>query len=219
MRVGNLGRNVAELSELPSVESVDRARRSLDLDELRRLLDAAQGSRLIVVDLCGRNGLRPAEARGLLWADVDLDSSELSVTGQLTRENVRGAPKTKKAARTIRIDDSTVTRLKAWRERQDEHRAEAGPAWTDSGLVVTTSRGTPVDRHSLARSMRLLCKRAEVDPAVTAYELRHSAISMQADAGRSSWELADWAGTSEQMINQIYRHRLRRVSVVLPVEA
>jgi hypothetical protein len=41
---------------------------------------------------------------------------------------------------------------------------------------------------------------------------------MQADAGRSSWELADWAGTSEAMINQTYRHRLRRVSAVLPVD-
>jgi hypothetical protein len=41
---------------------------------------------------------------------------------------------------------------------------------------------------------------------------------MQADVGRSSWELADWAGTSEAMINRTYRHRLRRVTTILPVD-
>ncbi len=41
---------------------------------------------------------------------------------------------------------------------------------------------------------------------------------MQADAGRSSWDLADWAGTSEAMINRVYRLRLRRVTSVLPVD-
>ncbi len=67
-----------------------------------------------------------------------------------------------------------------------------------------------MDRHSLARSLRLLCRHAGIDPRITPYELRHTAISMQADAGRSSWELADWAGTSEAMVNRVYRHRLRR---------
>jgi integrase len=64
--------------------------------------------------------------------------------------------------------------------------------------------------------MRLLCISADVTPAITAYELRHTAISLQADAGASSWEIADWAGTSEAMISRIYRHRLRRVSVLRP---
>ena len=41
---------------------------------------------------------------------------------------------------------------------------------------------------------------------------------MHADAGRSSWELADWAGTSEAMTNRVYRHRLRQVSAILPVD-
>lgn len=65
--------------------------------------------------------------------------------------------------------------------------------------------------------MRLLCARVGIDPPVTPYELRHTAVSMQADAGRSSWEIADWAGTSEAMVSRIYRHRLRRVSALRPV--
>ncbi|MDH4277404.1 MAG: hypothetical protein OEW83_04900, partial [Acidimicrobiia bacterium] len=101
---------------------------------------------------------------------------------------------------------------------QSELQAKAGVEWFDLDIVASSSQGQPVDRHSLARSLRLLCRHAGIDPCITPYELRHTAISMQADAGRSSWELADWAGTSEAMINRVYRHRLRRVSVVLPVD-
>lgn len=90
-------------------------------------------------------------------------------------------------------------------------------SWQDLDLVASTSQGTPVDRHSLARSLRLLCNRTDIIPAITPYELRHTAISLQADSGVSSWEIADWAGTSEAMISSVYRHRLRRVSTLRPV--
>lgn len=57
-----------------------------------------------------------------------------------------------------------------------------------------------------------------IEPPITPYELRHTAISRQADAGRSAWEIADWAETSEAMISRTYRHRLRRVANLTPVD-
>ena len=74
-------------------------------------------------------------------------------------------------------------------------------------------RGSP-DRHMTARAIRRLCVLAEVPP-VTPNELRHTAITHQADEGWSSFEIADWAGTSEQMISTRYR-RLWRVSRLRP---
>ncbi len=187
MRTGRLARNVAELSVLPTTSTDGTERRALSADELRSLLAAATQSRLIIVDLCGRNGLRPAEARSLLWSDVDLDCYELSVRGQQDRQNNRGdVKKATNAARTIPLDQTTVDRLKAWREEQADLRTTAGPAWQDLDVIASTAFGTPVDRHSLARSMRLLCKKVGIDPPVTPYELRHTAISRQADAGRSA---------------------------------
>lgn len=64
--------------------------------------------------------------------------------------------------------------------------------------------------------MRQLCASAEIDPPIDPYELRHTAISLQAEAGRSSFEIADWAGTSEEMISRVYRHRLKRVANLRP---
>lgn len=217
IRVGNLARNVAEVATIPVVEVEPKGRRALTANELHRVLEAAEGSRLIIVDLCGRNALRPAEARALRWSDLDLDCQELNVTGQLNRRNERtDVKRANNAARTILLDNVSVDRLKIWRDQQDHLQAQARSAWRELDLVASTGQGTPIDRHSLARSMRLICTKAGIDPAVTAYELRHTAISLQAEAGASAWEIADWAGTSEAMISRIYRHQLRRVSGLRP---
>lgn len=221
MRTGTLARNVGELSVLPSQRksnSEGRERRALTADELRQLLHAATGSRLILIDLCGRNALRPAEARAVRWIDVNLDSGELSIRGQQDRDNNRTTTKrAHNSSRTIRLDRQSVDRLESWREEQDQLRHAAGRAWQEQGLVASTAMGTPIDRHSFARSMRFLSKRLDLDPAITPYELRHTAISLQADTGANGWEVADWAGTSEAMISRVYRHRLRRLSILQPV--
>ncbi len=218
MRVGHLARNVAELSILPATVVEKKERRALTQEELSALLAAAKGSRLILIDLCARNGLRPAEARALRWVDVDLELGQLTVSGQLDRQNRRTKPKTKKSARSLHLDDVSVARLSAWQAEQAALRAIARDAWVDLDIVASTARGTPVDRHSFARSLRGLCVRCDINPPIGPYELRHTAVTMQADAGNSSWEIADWAGTSEAMISEVYRHRLQRLSALRPAE-
>ena len=66
--------------------------------------------------------------------------------------------------------------------------------------------------------MEAACKEAGIDRFVP-YELRHSAITFQIDAGHETWQVSDWAGTSGRMIEDIYRHRLQTVSEIGPVEA
>jgi integrase len=115
---------------------------------------------LVLVDFSGRNGLRPAEARAVRWVDVDLDQGELHVTGKMNRANQRSDVKRAlNAARSILIDDTTIAMLTAWRDRQQQFRERAGSAWTDTGLIATTNQGTPVDRHSVTRSIRLYAPR------------------------------------------------------------
>ena len=193
---------MAELSILPATTVEKKERRALTHDELTALLSVAKGSRLVLIDLSARNGLRPAEARALRWADVDLELGVLSVSGQLDRQNRRTKPKTKKSARSLQLDETTVDRLRAWQEAQDRQRERARNAWENLDIVATTARGKPVDRHSFAKSLKRLCAEVGIDPPISPYELRHTAITMQADAGHSSWEIADWGGTSEAMISE-----------------
>ncbi len=217
IRVGHLTRNVAELSILPATTVEKKERRALTHDELSALLSVAKGSRLVLIDLSARNGLRPAEARALRWADVDLEVGVLTVSGQLDRQNRRTKPKTKKSARSLQLDEITVDCLRAWRDKQAAQRERARDAWEDLDIIATTARGNPVDRHSFAKSLKRLCDEVAIEPPISPYELRHTAITMQADAGHSSWEIADWAGTSEAMISEVYRHRLRRLANLRPV--
>jgi len=217
MRLGTISRNVAEVAHLPNTDVEARDRRSLTVDELRQLLDAATGPILVLTDLCGRNGLRPAEARALRSADVDLDRREIEISGQMNRHNKRGPVKrATNAARTIQIDERTAKRLEAWSTQRQALCEAAGPAWQETGYLAVTTLGTPIGRELFANSLRALCLEVPITPPVTPYELRHTAISHQADAGHTSWEIADWAGTSESMISSRYRHRLRRTARLRP---
>ncbi|MEM7026410.1 MAG: tyrosine-type recombinase/integrase [Pseudomonadota bacterium] len=219
VRLGMVMNNVAEVAKLPASDVGPKERRSLTVEELRRLLDITDGAIGVLVDLCGRNGLRPAEARALRWQDVDLDQGVIEITGQMDRTNTRGPVKrAANASRILGIDQRTADRLKAWRDVRSELQAKARSAWTEQDFIAVGATGQPIGRESFAIAMRSLCEEADITPHVTPYELRHTAISQQADAGRTSWEIADWAGTSEAMISSRYRHRLRRTSKLLPAD-
>ena len=220
IRVGHLTRNVAELSILPATTVEKKERRALTHDELSALLSVAKGSRLVLIDLSARNGLRPAEARALRWEDVDLELGVLTVSGQLDRQNRRTKPKTKKSARSLQLDETTTSRPPASTGRTMQVRQRSSgpgaPGRTSTLIVAATARGNP-SRPSLVRQVaQAPLRRGGIDPPISPYELRHTAITMQADAGHSSWEIADWAGTSETMIADVYRHRLLSVSRLVP---
>ena len=72
----------------------------------------------------------------------------------------------------------------------------------------------------MGRSLERLSAQVGLTPAIIPYDLRHTAITLQSkpELGYSDWELADWAGTSERMINEAYRHRTDRVVGVRPVD-
>jgi len=88
-------------------------------------------------------------------------------------------------------------------------RLTPGPA---DGLVFPARRGGL--RHPSTDLSRLasLSRRAGIDPPVTPYELRHTAASLLSDAGVPIEVLADLLGhTSTQMLESVYRHRVRKV--------
>jgi integrase len=216
MRLGFVARNVADLSEVPTSEVETRPRRALSVDELERLRSGATGLVAVVVELLGRYGLRPAEARALQWSVVDWDGQLLSVGPRLNRDNERIGPKTRAATRSLRLAADTLDILRGWQLEQSERQADAGSAWTNSGLIVTTAIGTPLDFYLIPQALQRLCDRVGVSPAVSPYELRHTAITFQAEAGHSAWAIADWAGTSERMIADTYRHKLTDTSPLDP---
>ena len=49
------------------------------------------------------------------------------------------------------------------------------------------------------------------------YDLRKTAITHQVERGLPVYKIADWAGTSERMIWEVYRKQLEEVADVAPV--
>ncbi len=231
-RLGNLARNVAELSQMPVFEhqavaddddgdSSTSVRRILSRDEYRRLRNGCDGAIQLFVDLCGRCGLRPSEARALRWSRLNLEQRTLRVDAQMSSKNKLVAPKTRRSRRTISIDDETIALLDRWQPEQAERRSVAGDGWDgEHDFVLTSRNGTAFDGSNLRDSLANRCERLDLDVYLP-YELRHTAITFQLDQGAETWEVADWAGTSERMIELIYRHRTSRVSRLapLPLEA
>ncbi len=208
MRLGYLANNVADLSVMPGELLGPGERRSLTHEELDRLCASAAGPTGILTDFIGRNGLRPSEARAMRWSNVDFEAMRMTINCQLNDKDEFTDAKTRKAYRTIVLDDVTANKLRAWKPEQELKRADARVTWHDLDLVATTATGRPIQRNNLGRAIRQLCSRLEIDPPITPYELRHTAISLQADAGYPAFLIADWAGTSERMISEVYRHRI-----------
>jgi integrase len=100
----------------------------------------------------------------------------------------------------------TVLALLAHRDRQEIERTEAGPAWTDLGLVFPTSIGLPSDRNNYRHSLRRATEAAGLPGQWVPYELRHTFVSLASDGGVPTAALADAAGNSERMIEEDYRH-------------
>jgi integrase len=87
-----------------------------------------------------------------------------------------------------------------------------GPLWQDTGLVFTTSVGTPLDASHVRRDFRSLCKKAGIEGVWAPRELRHTFVSVMSVSGVAVEEIARLAGhASSRTTETIYRHELRPV--------
>ncbi len=217
IRQGHLKHNPASNAIIPATTVAKRNKRALSASEWQALYRSAEGVTKLIVDLGGRHGLRPQELRALRWSAVDREQGTLSVDNQFDSDDEFVDPKTVKSSRTIRLHPDTAVLLDAWRATQGDNRGHAGDRWSDQNLIVCTSVGSAIQKSNLQRMLTALCERAKIG-RITSYELRHTAITHQIEAGNSASQVADWAGTSERMIYNHYRHKLREVNELLPLD-
>jgi integrase len=209
-RYGFVGRNVAQLVDLPRAPQRDG--RSMTEQQARDLLDAAKGERLEATITCGiMLGLRPGELLGLCWSDVDLDLGRLMVRRSLKRENNQlrlGKPKTPSSVRTLDMPIAVGDALRAHKTRQARERLAAGPLWVDMDLVFATELGTPFDPSNFRRDFSRMTARAGIGHWHP-HEMRHSAASLLSHSGVSIEGVADVLGHANiRTTSAIYRHQV-----------
>lgn len=187
LKWGMVLRNVTELVELP--RQTKREMHCLSPEEARRFLEAAKGTRWeALFSLMLTTGLRPGEALGLRWTDVDLDNSRLHVQRTLVRvPGQRGwrleEPKTNRSRRVVPLPKNVVQDLKAHRKRQLEEKLRATD-YIDHGFVFAASNGEPLSERNLVRSFKPLLNKAGL-PDIRLYDLRHTCATLLLSAGEN----------------------------------
>lgn len=173
-----IGRNVCQAVDPPHAERAGF--RALGPDEVHALLDVAEAEDSVFGDavvLAVHTGLRQGEILGLRWRDVDLEVGRLTVAQALQYLSGHGLserqPKTDRSRRTIPLGETALRALARLRRRQAEQRLSLGPAYKDSGLVVTTAVGTALDPNNLRRAFRRIVAAAAVGP-MRFHDLRHT---------------------------------------------
>jgi integrase len=179
-----LPRNICDAVTAP--RRTKKEMRPLTPEQAKRLLAVVRGDRLeALYVLAVTAGLREGELLGLRWDDIDLERRVLQVRRQLTRTGAGlsfSEPKRGKA-RVVRLTATAVTTLEGHRAAQDGERTKAGSLWQETGLVFTSTVGTPVDVGNLTyRSFRPLLEHADL-PRIRFHDLRHTCATLLLSRG------------------------------------
>jgi integrase len=167
-------------------EQARRKRRFLDIDEVRRFLDACAGHRLEAgFQLSAMTGMRRGEVLGLRWRDIDMDAARLVVEQTLVSPRCVmsfSEAKTSQGRRSIDLDPLTVQKLKSHKARQAAERLAFGDGYQDSGLVFRQPDGLPVQPALFTLAFKQLAKKAKLGP-LRLHDLRHTQVALLASAG------------------------------------
>jgi integrase len=197
MRWGLVGRNVATLVDPISVERTPVT--PFSPEEVTKLLGAAATHRLGAFYVTAMAvGLRPSEALGLRWADVDLAEGIVHVRRALERRDGEfffKETKSRTSRRSIPLPGVCADALRAHRRRQLEERLASAAEWQDGDLVFSTPTGEPLDRSEVSRQFGLLQEQAGVAHR-RLYDCRHPAASLLLAQGVSPRVVMETLGHS-----------------------
>lgn len=215
-RRGVVARNVAAVVELPAKARPAKPGKAMSTAQARAFVEAATGTPYEAMWLvCLYLGLRPGEAAGLAWGDVDFDQDVVHVRRSRKLDTngraVVGATKTTQSVRSLDAPERVMNALRAHRLTQTEQRLQLGPGWTNADdLVFTSPTGRATDPSKCRREFGTVVRAAELADGWTPNLLRHTAASLLSDAGVPIEELADQLGHKDtRMASLHYRHRLR----------
>jgi integrase len=212
MRRRYVPRNVARLAELPAHARRPDPGQTLTMEQARHLIATADDDRLGALWLTMLLlGLRPGEATGLLWTDVDLNNRIVHIRRSL-KIGLNATPvvteelKTQRSRRSLDAPPKLIGALRRHREAQSSERAVAGGVWNDAGLIFCTTIGTPLNPSNVRRALTTFLAANDL-PRVSPNVLRHSFASLMSSSGVPLEHIADVMGhDGTRMTSRVYRH-------------
>jgi integrase len=197
--------------ELPKQQRKEMT--ALSPEQAARFLTAIQDNRYgILFSLMLATGIRPSEAYGLQWADLDWQRGLITIQRKLTRLRTGGwqfdEPKTVKSRRSIPLPASLLEALKTHRKAQLEERMRWGGEWQDNDLVFTSESGTPIHQRNLMRRYyKPALAKAGLPASLRLYDLRHTCATLLLADGENLKVVSERLGHSTITLTaDVYAH-------------
>ena len=206
-----LKQNPAQLVDLPKHKKVQEIR-PLTQVEVKFFLENAIYNRWgIVFEVLLATGLRPSEALGLTWQDIDFEKYLLHVRKALTQGEEGWKleePKTKQSKRTIPLPAIVIQNLAAHKKNQTAEQLQA-IEYNNHNLVFAANNGNPLNlRNLVRRHFKPLLKNAGL-PDIRLYDLRHTCATLLMAAGENAKVVSERLGhTTTRMTLDTYTHVL-----------
>ncbi|WP_431030014.1 tyrosine-type recombinase/integrase [Lysinibacillus sp. LZ02] len=200
-----------EKSKLVDEIKDETAKLYLESWELKQFLELADAHRNVLyrtmIYVIAFTGMRPGEALALKYKDVDLENKRIYITKTVYAKNsLRGdfeltTPKTKNAIRTIDIDEIVIEKIKYllnYKEQKD---------WIPSEYLFSDVDGIPPTIKILNQHVRRLGEKTGIQKQFRTYILRHTHISLLAEAGVDLQYIMNRVGhKNSETTTKIYLH-------------
>ncbi|ASA25387.1 tyrosine-type recombinase/integrase [Paenibacillus donghaensis] len=195
---GEINQNVAMAVSLPQSKKVKFE--VWDEQQLNLFLEyAAQDQYHVAFELAASTGMRQSEILAVRRKDVDLNRNMLSVRQAYTLAEVGhdfDDTKNESSLRSIALFKNTVNMLRDHYVRIDE-LSKDNPLYHDSGLVVQSGVGSPLNPRNLMRNYYLIIEKIQKEqqqlkdagqpyidfPRIRFHDLRHTHATLLLKAG------------------------------------
>ncbi|MDQ0880937.1 site-specific integrase [Peribacillus sp. V2I11] len=194
----------------------------LEKHELRDFLETAKTKGeiddYVIFLTLAWTGLRAGELVALKWKDIDFEENTINITKTYynpknnTEDYKLLPPQTNGSIRKIDVEDEVINALHKHRLKQKEIKLQVGKEYYDKDFVFGRLNspyfGYPHFIKTIENRMESLLKKTpSINKRLTPHSLRHTHISLLAEAGVELLQIMDRLGhTEDETTTQVYLH-------------